>query len=62
MWECPKCKTQVSNPELLDKHDKACKAKEKPVFEGWQSLEDSGVPRNRDGILLSDISDEWAIK
>lgn len=62
MWECPKCQAQVSNPELYSKHIKSCKAKEKPVFEGWQDLEISGVPKNKNGILLSDIYPEWNVK
>lgn len=60
MWECYKCKGLQTNPSAHHEHLKVCKGtgKREEIL-GWQGLEVDGVPRNKDGILLSDLYPEW---
>lgn len=60
MWQCSKCPVQHTNPEAHTKHVETCNQPLlKEVSKGWQGLLLDGVPKDRRGILLSELFSEW---
>jgi len=47
------------DPKANFEHIEKCKAKPRAMLLGWQGLKLDGMPRNRAGVLLSELYEAW---
>ena len=59
MWQCSKCEIKQMDPKANFEHIEKCKAKPRAMLLGWQGLKLDGMPRNRAGVLLSELYEAW---